>query len=338
MRAKLAIVLLITVACLFWVLRGIDPEAVKIAVTEARWWLLAPAIGVYWFTHVLRSWRFMLLANTEQWTVSFWRMFSICGVGFLAIQVVPFRLGELVRPYLLNEQEGMSMGHALAAVVLERLTDFLMLLGLLMLVAFVIELPSALLIGGVDVVTTAQQIVGGLLAVGLVGLGGLVAIGEPAARWVGGKLTWVPAIGPKLQDFLVNFARAPRSLLARPMVGALVLAQSVGIWFFTVIGVWLVMLAFEGIPHDLGAAAVVWTAAISGSIAVPTPGFFGPFEAFVLAALMLWEVNLDAGRTVAVVIHLSQFGFSILLGGYYLIKEGLSLRNIVAASQAAPEA
>jgi len=337
-RVKLAIVLLITVACLFWVLRGIDPDAVKIAVTEARWWLLAPAIGVYWFTHVLRTWRFQLLANTEQWTVGFWRMFSICAVGFLAIQVVPFRLGELVRPYLLNEQEGMSIGHALAAVVLERLTDFLMLLGLLAVVAFAVDLPSALLIGGVDVVVTAQRIVGGLLLTGLVFLAILVGVGEPAATWLGARLTWVPAVGPRLGGFLLNFARAPRSLLARPAVGGLVLLLSVGVWFFTVVGVWLVMLAFDGVPHHLGAAAVTWAAAISGSIAVPTPGFFGPFEAFVLAALMLWEVDMDAGRTVAVVIHLSQFGFSILLGGYYLIREGLSLRGIVAASQSAPEA
>lgn len=341
LRAKLAAVLLLTVACLAWVLWGIDPASVKVALTGARWWLIGAAVATYWFTHVLRTWRFQLLIDNREdgELVPFWRMFSICGVSFLAIQVVPFRLGELVRPYLLAEQppgDRVPMGQALAAVVLERLLDFLMLLGLMLLVSFGLELPAgSITVGGVDIVAVGQRAVGTLLAAGAIFLAALLIAGESAAARLGEALRWIPAIGPKLPGFLLGFAAAPRSLLQRPALGAAVTALSAAVWFFTVVGVWLGMLAFDGIPHGLTAAAVVWTACISGAIAVPTPGFFGPFEAFCLAALMLWEVDLDAGRTFAVVLHLTQFGFTIALGGYYLVKEGLSLRRIVSESQAA---
>ncbi len=340
MRAKLAAVLLLTLACLAWVLWGIDPASVEVTLGGARWGLLAAAVAVYWLTHVLRTWRFQLLTGPREdgRRVPFWRMFSICGVSFLAIQVVPFRLGELVRPYLLAEQppgERVAAGQALAAVVLERLLDFLMLLGLLLLVSFGLELPQGTIsVGGVDVVAAGQRAVGTLLALGAAALGGLLIAGEDAARRLGAALAWIPGLGPRLPGFLASFAAAPGALLARPAAGAAALLASLAVWALTVTGVWLCMLAFDGLPHGPAAAAVIWAACISGAIAVPTPGFFGPFEAFCLAALMLWDVDLDLGRTFAVVLHLSQFGFSVALGGYYLIKEGLSLRRIVSESQA----
>ncbi len=337
MPVKLAAVLLITAACLGWVLWGLDPEKVRAALVGARWWLLGPAIAVYWLSHGLRTWRYQLLVGEHEGErVPFWQMFSICGVGFLAIHVVPFRLGELVRPYLVTEQRGIPFGKSLGAVVVERLLDFLMLLGLLLIVAFGLTLPAgAIEVGGVDIVAAGQKVVGVALAAGSLFLGALWGFGQPAAALAGRLLSWVPVVGPRLPAFLSAFADAPRQIFSSPATGAALLGTSVGVWVLTVIAVWFTLLAFDGVPHTLTAATVTWTAAISGSVAVPTPGFFGPFEAFCLAALMLWDVDPDAGRTFALMLHLSQFFFTIALGGYFLVKQGLSLRALVSASQRA---
>jgi len=331
LRLKLAAVFAVTAACMLWVLWGIDLEKVQVSVEGIRWSLLGAALATYLFVHGLRAWRFQLLVPEP---VSYGRMFSICSVGFLAINVVPLRLGEFVRPYLLMEQEGVSMGGSLAGVVLERLLDMLMMLGLLLLVAVGLDLPgSGIVVADVDIIAAGQRIAAVALTGGTIFLAALAIGGEAAARRFGGWLRWVPVIGEALPGFLVSFSTAPRQLFARPGVGLGALALSLGVWIFTIVAVGLSLLAFEGLPHTVTAAITVWTVTMAGMIAVPTPGFFGAYEAFCLAALLLWQVDIDAARTFAVVLHLSQFFFTIALGGTFLVREGLSLRALVEQSR-----
>jgi uncharacterized membrane protein YbhN (UPF0104 family) len=65
----------------------------------------------------------------------------------------------------------------------------------------------------------------------------------------------------------------------------------------------------------------------------PTPGFFGSFELFAAAALRPWGADPDAARAFAVVYHLAIFVFTIGLGLISLLWEGMSLRQLVQASQ-----
>jgi uncharacterized membrane protein YbhN (UPF0104 family) len=65
---------------------------------------------------------------------------------------------------------------------------------------------------------------------------------------------------------------------------------------------------------------------------VPTPGFFGGFEALCVAALAVLHADGDKARTFAVLLHLGQFAFTVVLGSYYLIKEGVSLGTLVRRS------
>lgn len=74
--------------------------------------------------------------------LAFWPTFSALSIGYLAIHTIPFRLGEFVRPYLMSERQGVSMGTGLAAVVVERLVDVLALLVMVWLCVFWVEIPT----------------------------------------------------------------------------------------------------------------------------------------------------------------------------------------------------
>ena len=65
----------------------------------------------------------------------------------------------------------------------------------------------------------------------------------------------------------------------------------------------------------------------------PTPGFWGSYEAFCLAALLIFDVERSVGTTFAVVLHLTQFTFIVGLGSSYLLAEGLSLTGLVQRSR-----
>ena len=98
-----------------------DVEVALEAVTGFSVPVLVPMVACYMAAHLCRSWRLQILLAGEGTAPPYARVFSLNTVGFLAINVMPLRLGEMVRPYLLWERENVSLGTALAAVMMERL-------------------------------------------------------------------------------------------------------------------------------------------------------------------------------------------------------------------------
>ncbi len=322
MKARIAVVLVLTAVFVVVALWGIEPEKVAVALAGADWPRIAGAVGCYLVAHTLRAARLGLLVGGG---VPYRRLFSINTVGFLAINVVPMRLGEAVRPWLLAEREGVPWGRGIAGIVLERLLDMSMLLVMLLGLAWVVELPAGgVVVQGVDVVRAAQGMAGFLVGAGAVAGGLVVAVGEPAIRLIE-KLP----LGAKVAGLARTFREGFVALLREPLKGLAGLALSAGIWVVTVFAVWLTMTAFPEIPASLSVAWTTWAVTISGMTAVPTAGFFGIYEACCAAALALWSVEPTVARTFALVLHLSQFGFIVGLGGVFLGVEGVSLRDLV---------
>lgn len=322
-RLKLAAVLGVTVLCLGWVVWGIDADVFRDSLLAFRWSAFVPVTALYVFAHALRVVRLRAILGQP---VPFGRLLSILSVGYLAINVVPLRMGEFVRPYLLQEREGIPFGTALAAVFVERLLDMLVLLGMMLLVGFAVDLPAgAVVVQGVDVLQAGQRAVGTMVALGVVGLAALLAVGEPLLR-VTDRLP--------LGGFLRRFRDGLASLARRPAAFAGGVALSVVIWAATVWAVLITLAAFPGLPARMDDALLVWTATLAGMTAVPTPGFFGGYEASCTAGLALLGAPDGPSRTFALVLHLGQFGFTVGTGLVFLVWEGLSLRELVGKSRA----
>ena len=249
MKWKIGAVLVVTGLCLAWVLHGIEWPELLGALEQADLLMVLPVFGVYLLNHCIRSVRLRLLLNRPD--IPFREMFSITTVGFLAINVVPLRLGEFVRPYLLKERQQVDFGQSLAAIVVERLVDLVCLMVLLLMVGLFVDIPeTGLIIQGVDVVRVGQQVFGVSIAAGLVFLVALVAIGEPVIRLVV-RLIPVPAVAEKIGGFLGSFHTGLVGLLKRPVHGALILLMSAAMWTGIVGSTWLVLFAFEGLPTCL---------------------------------------------------------------------------------------
>ncbi len=329
---KLGIVLLVTAACLLWVLWGIEWSEMQVSLSDAQWIYVVPVFGVYLFSHCIRSLRLRILLDRPD--IPFSEMFAVTAVGFLAINVVPLRLGEFVRPYMLLERDEVPFGQSLAAIFVERLLDLLCLMGLLLAVGFFVDLPAqGVVVEGIDVFAVGQRVVGTLIAVGLAGLVLLLVVGEPLIRLVA---RLVPVA--RIEGLMLAFHGGLVSLVRRPLQAAATLAMSALMWTGICIGTWFVMLGFEDLPARWDTAMTTWTITITGMTVAPTPGFFGSYEAFCTASLLLWGVDREVATTFALVFHLTQFLFIVGLGGSYLFKEGISLRKIVADSREAASA
>jgi uncharacterized protein (TIRG00374 family) len=153
-KLKIAAVLLVTVVCLVWVLWGVELEVVRQALASFRWVYVLPMMGLYFSAHVVRCYRLQILMGTR---LGLWPMLTINSIGFLAINVVPMRLGELVRPYLFLEKHDVPFGRSMAAIFVERLLDMVSLLVMLLLVGVVVDIPTGgVAVAGVDLVSRVR--------------------------------------------------------------------------------------------------------------------------------------------------------------------------------------
>lgn len=336
MRFKLAAILLVTAACLAAVLWDLDVAEARQALAETRWPIALAGISLYLVLHLVRTARLWLLLGGEAGggrRLRYWRLFSINSVGFLAINVVPLRLGEAVRPWLLHDREQVPWGRSLAAIVIERMLDFGALLGMLLGVGLLVDLPAeGIVVQGVDVLWAAQRLAGAAVALGVVGGVVVVAVGEPVIRLLEGL-----PLGRTVAGLARRFREGFVELLRRPLLGLAAALLTVAVWGVTILAVAVVMASMPGIPVSLASAWTTWTLTLAGMAAVPTPGFFGAYELFCSAALWLFGVDPDRARTFAVVLHMSQLSFTIAAGAVAMVVEGLGVRQLVVAVPGARE-
>lgn len=325
-RLKVGAVLVLTAGFLGAVLGDLDVGRAWAALRSARWVMLLPMCALYLVAHVLRAVRLGLLLGQR---LPFRRLFAVTTVGFLAINVIPLRLGEMVRPWLLAERDGVPWGRSIAAIVVERVLDMTMLLGMLLGLTWVVDLPPGRIqVQGIDVVVAGQRLAGSIVLAGVIAGALVVVAGEPAIR----RLERLLLVGRSGGRFARRFREGLVALVRRPRYAAGLVAISAAIWALTIAAVDMVMAAFEGMPTGLGPAWSTWAITLSGMTVLPTPGFFGTYELFCTVALWLWGVNADLARTFAVVLHLGQFGFIVSLGSIFLVIEGLSLRDASAVT------
>jgi uncharacterized protein (TIRG00374 family) len=263
-------------------------------------------------------------------------LLSAVGVGFLAVNVVPMRLGEFVRPYLLDRYADVPFGAGLAATVLERVLDVLALLALLLLATQFADLPpGALEIGGVDVIATAQRSLGVLLVVVSAGVVVTLVLGERAVRAISSIVERVaPPIAPRIERLGLTFVNGFRSVLSARLRGLVAIVSTVGIWAITAVSLWLMMTGFADLDPTLDRVLLNFAGAATAVATIPTPGFFGAYELGSTAALALTGVDRSIAGTFGVAMHLVLFTHVVVTGTVCLAAQGWSLMSAVRGSRA----
>ncbi len=97
-----------------------------VSFSQVKWWTLpmyVVTLGLMSYFRAVR-WRFLLRSFAE---IPKKRIIAVSFVGFAAILLMPFRLGEIVRPYMIREKGKVSLSSATGTVVAERIVDGLYL-------------------------------------------------------------------------------------------------------------------------------------------------------------------------------------------------------------------
>src|SRR6516165_7003216 len=104
-----------------------DVRELVTALAEANYVWIAPAIVATLTSYALRTGRWERIRRPIR-SLPFRTLLPIVYIGFMANNLLPARMGEVVRAYALGRKTGLSKSMGLATILLERLCDGIALL------------------------------------------------------------------------------------------------------------------------------------------------------------------------------------------------------------------
>jgi len=321
---RTALVSLLAIALLAWFLRGANIRDVAEQVRHANLALILASVLIVAVIYVVRTVRWQYVLQPVGPT-RFRTAFRTTIIGFAASFILPARAGEVLRPYLLARQDGLSATAAFATVVVERVLDMIAVLALLSVFVWAPTGPSTSpLLEAVKLSAAAA----GLVAAGLMGVMWVLA-SHPG--WMGRAVLKAGAVLPvRIAQTLSKLARTfSEGLAVSRAPRALVLASvwSVLLWVLIAAQIWLVTRAF-GIAMPFTGSFLLQALLVVG-LALPTPGGVGGFhEAYRLGTTTFFAADNDAAIGAALVLHAASFIPITIAGLVMMTSDGLSLRRL----------
>jgi glycosyltransferase 2 family protein len=284
----------ISVVAIWLVLRSVDVgRAVEVLRTADRGWigLMAAFIVTDLAVRALRWQR--LVAPIGH--VRLPAMLAYLLVGYLANNVLPARLGELVRSHYLGDREGLSRTTTLGTVVVERVVDFVV----------VVAIASAAII-----VLSVRGIVASAVLVGIAVAGLLaaaVAVGIAAHRLPGAeRISAAAERWPRVHE-LAGKLRGGLAVAGKPRTLTEALVLSAIAWGATILSFAAAGQAI-GVELTIGQASLL-ASGVALATAIPAgPANLGTFE---LAAVAI-------GRAIGVADH-TAFALALLVHAGILV-------------------
>lgn len=323
-RWQSVIIGLLTVGLVALFLRDMDLREAWLAVLNAHVGWLAAAVATTMLTYVLRAWRWRWILRPIGQT-RFRTAFRATVMGFAASFLLPGRVGELLRPYVLARQERLNVAAAMATILVERVFD---------LCAVLLLFAVAILGAGVAVpheIETAGLFGAGAALAGMAILFGMAGHPERLGRWAGRLSGWLPARVGSVVDHLVRTFVEGLRVMRSPMDLVWSMFWSVPLWLSIALGVLFTSWAFGLTMSFAGSFLVVGYLTVG--VAVPTPGAAGGFHYFYkLAATQLFGAPESVAGAAAIVLHLVTFVPVTVLGLIYMWQDGLTLGQVRAVS------
>jgi uncharacterized protein (TIRG00374 family) len=327
----------VTVVFLFFVIRNIDLRALSTALRTADYAYVVPALLFTFSGYLVRTRRWQIILEPAK-DVRFGGAFSALIIGFAANNLLPGRIGELVRAYALGAQERMSKALVLATIVVERICDGVTILGFLAVLAVVYPLPG----WGQALARAGALIFGTALAFIVV----VLVQEDLAMRFTAWALRLLPArFGQPILKMARSFMQGLHALRS-PRRFMSIAALSIAVWSLEASSYAMLITGFHlpvaGIDR-VYAAVFMLTLVNLGNILPASPGYAGSFEFFAVQSLTTFSsgVSTASALAVAAVAHAYQYILITGLGLYFLWRQGMSLgslRKAAEAENAAPPA
>jgi uncharacterized protein (TIRG00374 family) len=307
--------LIISLAALAVVFSLVDRQKFVEAIRQAdiRFLLAGVLSELLWLLVRGFFWRTLL-----QNKASYKDAFITVNEGYLLNNILPFRLGEIGRAFLIGRKAHLDFWQVLPSILIERALDLAFAAGL-----FLSTIPFV--IG----VTWAKQAALATGMIVLIGLGLIYLLARNRQRVLG----WIARAGErwavvnKLAGRRVDAFFDGLEIITDGRLFLRALGWEALNWLVSVLQYYLVLRAFFAAPSLLWVLFALGVGAI-GIAAPSSPGAIGVFEAVLVGALVAFGLDASPATAFALSVHFIAYIVTGLIGGYGLYKDGESLSSL----------
>ena len=287
---------------LWLAVRDADLASVRTALSDADLGLVLSAVVAFGAVYVFQAARWSRIASTPQ--VRLHRFVEMTVSGVAVNNVLPGRIGDLLRARWLSLAARIPAGRAFGTVIIDRVCDLVVLVALLLL-------------GIVAVASSGWLVNLALAAIALLILvGGLFFLSRV---YVGSR-----GRDRRTRGLLRRLARDTVETLAAPLSRGRAV-----VWLALSLCAWLgwsvaALLVARSLGLDLGFTdAVFVTAVLNLGSAIPSsPGFVGTYEWLGVAALGLLGIDREPALAFTILLHAAWYVPTTLAGGTSLVVRG----------------
>ncbi len=306
-------------------LRKIDISSLGDALSRLDIRYLAAAVLLTFVSYWLRAvrWRYLLI---NQGSLPLSSLYSSVIIGYMANNLFPARLGEVIRAWMLAERERLQTPAVFASLVIDRLFDgfsvMLMLAGVLLTLSLPpgMEKTAALLrTGGASMLIFYVIVIIFLALLKLYPDRTIILLDILMRPFPSG-------FGKKIISMTDSFMSGI-SLSFKIIDLFAVIVSSALIWLTATLPIHLILTGFD-IHLPLAASFFIMVLLVFAVMVPAAPGYIGTYHLACYTGLSAFGLTDNQSVSIALVIHGIGFFPVTLAGLYYLWKQGLSLGRL----------
>jgi hypothetical protein len=318
--------LIVSALFVFAAVRHLDTRAVIDVWRTAKPlpWLPVGA-ACYVAGHFVRGARLRFLVRRDA-RLSIPTASNVIVVGYASNNVLPARLGEIVRAGMLAERTGIPLAQSLTVTFIERLLDGVAILFLLVLATLQSEAAGW--------IRQLARVSSAVFGIALVSLAILIVVPR-AVLSIAARV--FSLFGTRWHDRLLGMLTGiigATSCLRRPLDAVVIVSLSGLVWFVESM-MFMSLMPSVSLPVSAQSGIIAMSVTNLGILLPSTPGFVGPFHFFCSQALVAQGAPAPVALAYAVLVHLTFWIPATLWGAGAMFWYGVQVGASVALARAA---
>jgi glycosyltransferase 2 family protein len=280
---------------------------------------------------IVRSFRWRVLLEPVKPGISFRNLFSTTSIGYMVNNLIP-RSGEVVRPYLLGKNEGISKAAAFATIIIERIIDtfmFLLMFGIALLY-FKKRISNA-----VPEISSAVIILSALIFLLLLWILFMMFKTEQSMKIVRFFSKILPEKFRQKIENIFSSLVGGFDVLKKPALLFKIALYSFLLWFVYLVSAYIPFYSFDIIVNSgNGIIKELWDAnlllvLVNVSMFIPVPAATGPYHYMCKVTLVsIFSVGESKALGYATSTHLMNFVIYLVIGLYYFIASNYKISEL----------
>lgn len=315
---KIWLGIVISILFVYLALRNIEFDKLMATFKQLNPVWLIPGTVLIFIVYFIKSLLWQMILG-KKYVTHRWTVFRIITIGFFANNILPLRLGEVVRAWLLSKKEKLPMSTALAVIIMERGSDLIAMLVYFLLMMLLVPFQPWLKLSGA--VLAGVGIVFILVILLNYRFGGHIIekIEKPLEKLH-------PKIGPFIHKQLDKFFEGLKLITSWQQVSGILLLALCSWFLWSLVAATCIYAMDVQLPIT---AAFFLIVVLNFGLMIPaSPGGIGVFEFMVIVALAPFGVEKETALGIGLTFHMLQYVVTLIAGWLFSVQMSVSLSNV----------